>query len=213
MSELEESFANLLGRQPSDAERQNLYRIRDALGLKNNDALWLVLIALQYHQILYEKFPDVIVRAANEVFGKFKATADATAKASTEAAKADLAKVVEASAREVAHHVAGRQKAQWIAASAVIVALCLGGVFWYAHSSAYQAGLSRGYGVGYNEAKDEKAAAAWANTPDGNEAYRLAQAGSIGKLSRCDQPGWYIEKGVCYVRVAPNGSIYGWRLP
>ena len=39
MSDLDDSFAKLLGRQPSDAERQNLYRVRDALGLKNNDAL------------------------------------------------------------------------------------------------------------------------------------------------------------------------------
>jgi hypothetical protein len=41
MSELDDSFAKLLGRQPSDAERQQLYTVRDALGLKNNDALWL----------------------------------------------------------------------------------------------------------------------------------------------------------------------------
>lgn len=213
MSELDDSFAKLLGRQPSDAERQNLYRVREALGLKNNDALWLILIAFQHHQGLYEKFPNVIVQAAKEVFVNFKATADATAKASVESAKADLAKAVEASARQVAHHVAGRQKAQWIAASAVIVALCLGGVFWYAHHTAYQAGLNSGYGLGYNEAKDEKAAAAWANTPEGEAAYRLAQAGSIGRLIRCDQPGWYIKEGGCYVMAATDGNIYGWRLP
>ena len=33
MSDLDDSFAKLLGRQPSDAERQSLYRVRDALGL------------------------------------------------------------------------------------------------------------------------------------------------------------------------------------
>ena len=38
-SSLDDSFAKLLGRQPSDAERQQLYRVRDALELKNNDAV------------------------------------------------------------------------------------------------------------------------------------------------------------------------------
>lgn len=58
------SFERLLGRQPSDAERQELYRVRDALDLKNNDALWLVLIALQHYQDLYKGIPADIERAS-----------------------------------------------------------------------------------------------------------------------------------------------------
>lgn len=60
MNALEDSFTKLLGKQPSDAEKQTLYRIRDALNLHNNAALWLILIALQYHQSQYEKFPERI---------------------------------------------------------------------------------------------------------------------------------------------------------
>ena len=37
MSELDDSFARLLGRQPTDKERQALYRVRDALRLKSTD--------------------------------------------------------------------------------------------------------------------------------------------------------------------------------
>ena len=66
MSDLDDSFAKLLGRQPSDAERQSLYRVRDALCLKNNDALWLVLMALQHYQGQYEKFPQAIAQAAKD---------------------------------------------------------------------------------------------------------------------------------------------------
>lgn len=103
MSELDDSFAKLLGRQPSDAERQQLYTVRDALGLKNNDALWLVLMALQHYQDQYERFPNAIALAAKETLANFKATADATVKASAEAAKADLAQAVALAAREVAY--------------------------------------------------------------------------------------------------------------
>lgn len=64
MSELDESFSKLLGRQPSDTDRQNLYRVRDALELKNNDALWLVLMALQSYDEMYKAIPAAISKAA-----------------------------------------------------------------------------------------------------------------------------------------------------
>jgi len=59
-----DAFARLLGRQPSDSERERLFRLRDVLGLHGNDALWLVLAALQYHVTLYEAIPGRIERAA-----------------------------------------------------------------------------------------------------------------------------------------------------
>jgi len=64
---LDDSFSKLLGRQPSDAERQQLYKVRDALALKNNDALWLVLMALQYYQDQYERFPKAISCPASTI--------------------------------------------------------------------------------------------------------------------------------------------------
>jgi len=213
MSELEESFAKLLGRQPSDADRQRLYQVRDALGLKNNDALWLVLIALDHYQGQYENFPSRIEQAAKNILGSFKSTADATMKASVAAAKADLAEAVAASAQKVANDVAGKQKLQWIAGSMAVVALCLGGVFWYAHDTAYKAGINSGFGLGYSEARDEKAAATWANTPEGRLAYRFAQSGELQRLAKCQGRGWKIEKGNCYPYPVHNEGTYGWEIP
>lgn len=212
MSDLDDSFAKLLGRQPSDAERQSLYRVRDALGLKNNDALWLVLMALQHYQGQYEKFPQAIAQAAKDALVNFKATADAIVKASAEAAKADLAQAVAAAAQEVAHNTSAKQMWQWAAGCIAVAFLCFGLFGWYMHSSGKDSGYQAGYGAGYTEAKDEKAAAAWANTPEGRLAYRFAQTGSLASLAKCDRPGWYVEKGVCYVKPASDGT-YGWRLP
>lgn len=65
MSELNDSFSKLLGRQPSDTERQQLYKVRDALGLKNNDALWLVLMALEHYKGMYADIPASIQKAAS----------------------------------------------------------------------------------------------------------------------------------------------------
>jgi hypothetical protein len=64
MNDLEDSFAKLLGRQPTDTDRQNLYRVRDALELKNNDALWLVIMALQSYDERYKAIPAQIEKAA-----------------------------------------------------------------------------------------------------------------------------------------------------
>jgi len=96
MSELEHSFTKLLGRQPSDAERQHLYRVRDALGLKNNDALWLVIMALEHYQNLYENIPERIEASAK------KAARSAAAQAQTDinSAVAQLVPSVEAAVRE-----------------------------------------------------------------------------------------------------------------
>lgn len=101
-NDLDESFAKLLGRQPSDSERQKLYVVRDALGLENNDALWLVLMALQHYQTQYEAFPAAISQAAKETLFALKETADATMRMSANDAKADLAAAVASSAQTVA---------------------------------------------------------------------------------------------------------------
>jgi hypothetical protein len=212
MHDLEDSFARLLGRQPSDAERQDLYRVRDALGLKNNDALWLVLMALQHYQGQYEKFPQEIAQAASDVLTNIKATADAVVKASSEAAKEDLAKAVAETAQRVADSTAHKQQAQWIVTAVAVITLTLAGSWVYMFRSGNDAGYNLGYSTGYNEAKDEKAAAAWANTPEGRLAYRFAQAGSLSSLAKCDRPGWEVEKGWCYPKSASNG-LYGWRMP
>ena len=43
----EEAFAKLLGRQPSEKERERLYRVRDALGIQENDAFWYIVMTLE----------------------------------------------------------------------------------------------------------------------------------------------------------------------
>jgi hypothetical protein len=52
VGDLDDSFAQLLGHQPSDKERQDLYRVRDALKLKSTDAVWTLLMVLQHYQTL-----------------------------------------------------------------------------------------------------------------------------------------------------------------
>lgn len=205
--DLHESFAKLLGRQATPAELMQLHRVKDALGLKDNDAIWLVLMALQDYQSRYEKFPVLIANAASETMSKFKATLDASMQAAGASTKADLLKVIANAAVTVANKTANKQ--MWIWALACITAsiICMAGFGWYMHSMGIKAGI----GIGYNQAKDTVAAASWANTLQGQEAYLLAKSGSIDMLVRCNQPGWKVEKNLCYPQAAENG-VYGWRI-
>ena len=212
MDDLDQSFEKLLGRQPGDAERQQLYRVRDALGLKNNDALWLVLMALQHYQSSFETFPGLISKSAADTLSGFKVSADAILKASSEAAKADLAKAVATAAGKVAKDTATRQKWQWIFATVALVLAGVGGWGWFMQDRGHTDGYNNGYGIGYKEAKDEKAAAAWANTPEGQLAYRFAQSGELQKVARCKNTGWEARKGICLPFQVGN-TVYGWNMP
>ena len=60
MIDLDSTFAKLLGRQPSDRERQNLYRVKDALDLQDNDALWAILLALETYDTMFRKYPEMV---------------------------------------------------------------------------------------------------------------------------------------------------------
>jgi hypothetical protein len=119
---------------------------------------------------------------------------------------------VATAARDVARYTAGRNMAQWIAYCMLTSCIVLIGFGWFVHSQARASGYDSGYAAAYEQAKDEKAAAAWANTPEGRKAWRLARAGDIANLLDCDRPGWYTKDGACYVGNAPDKMIYGWRL-
>ena len=189
MSNLDSSFATLLGRQPSDAERQNLYRVRDALGLRDNDALWLILMALQYHQGQYEKIPEAIKQAAIDILRDFKATAEATAKAAAETATADLANAVATVAHKVADDVVVKKKLQWAVGAivALVVFACVTLVL------GYRAGV----GAAFKDVTDVQSAATWADSGKGiarrliwTVPYALGDDGSDLAVVRASDAAW-----------------------
>lgn len=146
MSDLDNSFQKLLGRQPTDVEVQKLYRVRDALELKNNDALWLVLMALQHYETSYERMPKAIETAAASVLLKVKATADSTMKASAESFKANMAQAVASVAEDVARNTSRKQMWQWSTGAVGVPFLTLGvvglGRFYEGHGLWHYGGLS-----------------------------------------------------------------------
>ena len=66
----------LLGRELSEEEQERLARIQDILGIADNDALWDILIALEYQRTFYEALPEKISGASVKILAQLSATAD-----------------------------------------------------------------------------------------------------------------------------------------
>ncbi|MGS3131390.1 DUF6753 family protein [Aeromonas caviae] len=211
MSDLDDSFAKLLGRQPNDKERQDLYRVRDALGLKSNDAIWLVLMALQHYQTQYEKIPMAVKAASTAALNDFATGAENALEGVKQQTISDLSVAVGKAAQKIAGDTASAQKWKWVSICMVSVTMIVGGLSWGMHYLGQHAGYGQGYSAGYNVAKNEVAAAAWANTPEGKMAYRFAQ-GDLQMVARCNAEGWKIKNGVCFPYASDN-QIRGWAVP
>ena len=208
-----EVFKGLNGREATTEDVLQFERLTNVLETTSGDAMLAVFVALDHYITLYEKIPAKIRKEATDALISFKISTDAQAAASLAEAKAELAKAVSEVAVKVAHNTSAKQRFQWAFGCIAVAFLSLSLVGWYAHSSGDDSGYKAGYGAGYIEAKDEKAAASWANTPQGRSAYRLAQFNLLDSFLMCDKPGWSVEKGFCYVKVTEDGKIHGWKLP
>ncbi len=202
MNELTDSYMELLGREPTDEEKQQLYRVQKALRIKDNDSLFLIIMALEYYNDQYKKVPSLIHSATVQYMDEMKQSAEKIAVAAMEKSREKFIQTIQTASTEVAHKVAGRDRTRWIIGSLVAASLIISG--W-----AY--GM---YQIGYKEGSGEsKAAVAWANTPEGRRAYELATVTDIDALARCSLPGWRIEKGNCYPGPAKDKATYGWKIP
>jgi len=72
---------------------------------------------------------------------------------------------------------------------------------------AYDTGVNSGLAI----SRDEVAAASWANTSDGQAAYRLNKSGVLALVINCSGKGWIKENGYCYANRKGKGS--GWLMP
>ena len=71
-----EHIEKLLGRELSEEEQERLARIQNILGIADNDALWDILIALEYQRTFYEALPDKISGTSGAIFAQLSAAAD-----------------------------------------------------------------------------------------------------------------------------------------
>jgi hypothetical protein len=164
---LDSAFERLIGHQATPQDRARLHRVRDSLGLHPNDALWEVLIALQYYYSLYERFPAMIRGAARELLIECKNESDrhiAHAKQQVQqrtdaaavevaqaavAAHASLEKTIQQSARQVALAAGFATRWPWVLGGAVAMAAALILTGTIALGFGRQQGYAAGYTAGF----------------------------------------------------------------
>ena len=205
-------YKRLNGRDATTEQVLKFERLVASLETTPGDAMLAILVALDHYENLYSEIPAKINKTVSDTLIGMKGAADKQAIAALASAKEDLAQAVANVAQKVAQDVSTKQKIQWAAGSVIVAFLVIGGIAWYLHNTAFNAGMVAGKAVGYEQAKDEKAAASWTNTPQGQQAYRFALTGQLDKLTNCTGNGWKIEKGWCYPYPVKDEGTYGWRI-
>lgn len=213
MGDIDDSFAVLLGRLPTDKEKQNLYRARDALKIKSTDAVWLLLMALQHYETLYEQIPARIAGATQEVTKMVRATAEVEARAMHEQTKRALAEAVRLSAAQSARNAARGTIAKWVSIGVGVVVVALVLVGWTEAVRGRREGQAVGESLATKACGALAAASSWANTPEGRLAYELAQAGGLGDVGRCSGRGMVPRDGWCTVSSERGKPLARWPLP
>ncbi len=204
-----DAFEAAWQRRATPEEADRLYRVQSILGVKDNDAILVLMVALEHYQGLYSAMPARIEEAARAAVGEAKETAQRVANTAAQLAHGDLVEQLGKSVNKVAADSARKQqwKALAIGIGAAAISLLVTG--W----ASFDAGKEAGYGAAIKVARNETAAAAWANTPEGQLAYRLALAGSLQQVARCSAPGWKIRNGACLPQVDADGTLHGWVMP
>jgi hypothetical protein len=203
-----EAFEAAWQRRATPEEADRLHRVQTLLGVKDNDAILVLMVALEHYQGLYSAMPARIEEAARTAAAETKRTAESLANTAAQLAHSDLVDQLGKAVNQVARDAARTQ--QWKALGAgvltTVITLLITGCL------AFQQGKQAGLGEGYKAARHEAAAASWANTPEGQLAYRLALVGSLQQVARCSKPGWRVKKGACLPYSAPDG-LHGWMMP
>jgi hypothetical protein len=110
--ELQSTFEQLLGRQASAQEMQRLYRVKTTLNVGDNDALWLVLMALESYDTLYRRYPAMISAEVEKIVATQRGLIAAMAEAETQRALGGLAQAVSATSMSIAK--ATTDTARWV---------------------------------------------------------------------------------------------------
>ena len=211
MADREDAFNQLLEHQATYGDRQRLYRARDTLNIKPTDAVWRLLMVLEYYQTMYEKIPHQIADAARNATETIRVTAEAQAKAAREETKKGLMKAVTEAVQATAKQFARAEHFKWVSAAVSIVAITVLAVGW----GENRRGQAQGFAAGESSAKAECVYATklstWALTPNGVRAYELEKLGSLHDLVSCSGRG-LDRKGDWCVAQPERGKSYRWRI-
>ena len=122
---IEEAFAKLVGRQASQHERERLYRLRDALGMHDNDAFWSIVMALEHYDSFFRAYPEQLSAETRRCMEEARAAFALAAEREAAHVHRILSEKVAQTSVEIARRLADRPiGVHWVATGlAAVVAL------------------------------------------------------------------------------------------
>lgn len=211
MSSPDAAFETLLGRKATDGERQRLYRVRDTLGIRSTDAVWTLLLALEYYLAFYETIPRNLEHTTSTILAGAKATAEAQAKAAAAEMKRALTAGVLATVNETARAATVKDILKWVAMTVLTLSVVIMAVGRWAFKRGAAEEQARAAQVAMQDRERRVAEASWVNTADGRLAYDLAKAGMLRDMVTCSGRGLLARDGWCIAQ-GERGRAYRWRL-
>jgi hypothetical protein len=127
---VDDAFTKVVGRQASEEERARLYRLRDALGLHDNDAFWSIVMALEHYDAFFRRYPaELAEQTARSIENARAAFAVAAEKEAAQVQRVLSERVAETSveiARKLAEKPVGLHRVTMVLAAVVVFgALCV----------------------------------------------------------------------------------------
>jgi hypothetical protein len=105
---VETAFARLVGRPPSALQRERLYRLREVLGLRDNDAFWAIVMALEHYDALFSAYPAELAKVTERSVETVRAACAAAAQQEVAALQRGLAEKVAETSAALARRLADR---------------------------------------------------------------------------------------------------------
>jgi len=105
---VDDAFAKLTGRQATPEQRERLYRLRDALGLRDNDAFWSIVMALEYYDSFLRQYPAQFAELAESTIESARAALSAAAQSEAAHVQRVLSAKVAETSVEMARRLADR---------------------------------------------------------------------------------------------------------
>jgi hypothetical protein len=144
---VEDAFAKLVGRQASERERERLYRVRDALGLRDNDALWSIVIALEHYDSFFRQYPEKLAEETGRCIESARAAFAVAAENEAAQVQRVLSEKVAETSVQIAHKLAERPVGLHRVTMVLAAVVAFGAPFWLTKDYLPSLDTSRRFGL------------------------------------------------------------------
>lgn len=216
MQPIEKAMEALIGREPTSAEIEKFYRIKDELGIGNHDAIWSILLALGHYETLYGEIPARIQHVTSELIELHKSALASNAADIELSVKNKLHDAVSSATTTMSQEIISSAKdavGKLRAGDTIRTYLIAGGLIATLFSAVLGAVAWGSYELGAQSSHDVHA---WRESKQGMAMSKFAELNNVEAMLTCPKPFERRSAGdgtYCIpYDFSGDKKIYGWRI-